>query len=66
VHAHGRLGEHRTQHSLDLLELLGAGDQRRRELDHRVATVVGAADQAAPEQLAGEEAAQQRLGLGVV
>ena len=41
-----RLGQHRAQDGLDLLELLGVGDQRRRELDHRVAAVVGAADQA--------------------
>ena len=58
--------EHRPQDRLDLLELLGVGDQRRRELDDRVAAVVGAADQAAAVELAGEEAAQQRLGLLVV
>ncbi len=40
-----------------------ARDQRRRELHDRVAAVVGAADQAALVELAGEEAAQQLLGL---
>ena len=39
------------------------GDQRRRELDHGVAAVVGAADQAVLVQLAGHEAAQQLLAL---
>ena len=51
---------------VDFLELLGVRDQRRRELDDRVAAVVGAADQAAAVELAGEEAAQQLLGLLVV
>src|SRR3954454_20949674 len=55
--------EHRPQHGLDLGEVLGPGDQRRAELDDRVAAVVGAADQATAEQLAGEEPAQQPLGL---
>ena len=36
------------------------------ELDDRVAAVVGAADQPPLEELAGEEAAQQPLGLLVV
>ena len=48
------------------LELLGVGDQRRRQLDHRIAAVVGAADQATLVELAGEEAAQQLLRLLVV
>ena len=43
-----------------------SGDQRRRELDHRVAAVVGAADQAVLVQRAREEAAQQQLRLLVV
>ena len=34
------------QDVVDFFELLGVGDQRRGELDHRVAAVVGAADQA--------------------
>src|SRR5690349_18083718 len=59
VEAVARLLEHRPQHGVDLLELLGPGDQRRRELDHRVAAVVSAADQPAVEHLGGEEAAQQ-------
>ncbi len=42
------------------------GDQRRRQLDHRVAAVVSAADQPALVELAGEEAAQQPLRLLVV
>src|SRR5919201_3015686 len=55
--------EDRPYHSLDLLELLGPGDQRRRELDHRVAAVVGAADEPAAEQLARHVPAQQLLAL---
>src|SRR4051812_48418739 len=58
-----RLGQHRAQHVLDLLELLAVADQRRRELDHRIPAVVGAADQPAAEQLAGEGSAEQPLGL---
>ncbi len=54
------------QDVVDLFELLGVGDQRRRQLDDRVAAVVGAADQAALVELAGEEAAQQVLRLIVV
>ena len=66
VHPARRLFEDGAQHALDLLELLGPRDERRGELDDRVAAVVGAADQAALEQLGREEAAQQRLGLLVV
>src|SRR5829696_7637819 len=62
-HAPGRLLEHRPQDALHLLELLGPGDQRGRELDHRVAAVVGPADQPAAIQLRREEAAQQPLRL---
>ena len=58
-----RLAQHGAQDRLDLRELLGARDQRRGQLDDRVAAVVGAADQAAVVELAGEEAAQQLLGL---
>src|SRR5207302_7549506 len=50
----------------DLVELLLAGDQRRGELDDRIAAVVGAADQAAPVELAGEEPAQKLLRFGGV
>ncbi len=60
------LGQHRAQDGLDLRELLRAGDQRRRELDHRIPAIIGAADQPAAVELAGEEAAQQRLGFLVV
>src|SRR4051794_28343026 len=58
--------EDRAQDALDLLEVLGLRDERRRELDDRVAAVVRAADQPAAVQLAGQEAAQQPLGLVVV
>src|SRR5262249_48918185 len=58
-----RLLEHGPQHALDLLELLGPRDQRRRELHDRVAAVVGAADEAAGEHLRREVAAQERLAL---
>src|SRR5436305_967978 len=61
VHPMTRLFEHRAQDLLDLLELLGTRDQRRRELDHGVAAVIGPADEAAPVELTGEEAPQQRL-----
>ena len=50
----------------DLLELLAAAGQRRSELDDGIATIVGAADQPAPVELTGEEAAQQPLRLVVV
>src|SRR5690349_9381938 len=63
AHPARRLLEDRPQDGLDLLELLGPGDQRRRELDDRVAAVVRAADQAAAEHLLGEVAADQRLAL---
>src|SRR4051812_17759048 len=55
--------ERRAQDRLDLGEVLGAGDERRAERDDGVAAVVGAADQAAAEQLARQEAAQKPLGL---
>ena len=45
-----RLGEHVPEDAGDLVELRLAGDQRRRDLDHRVAAVVGAADQALLEE----------------
>ena len=44
----------------------GPIDQRRRELDDRVAAVVGAAVQPGVEQRLGQEAAQQPLALVVV
>src|SRR3954447_26065176 len=61
-----RLLEDRAQDRLDLLELLGPGDQRGRQLDHRVAAIVGAANQPAAEELGRQEAAQEVLGLLVV
>src|SRR5205807_627309 len=57
------LAQHVAQDGVDLLELLGVRDERGRELDHGVAAVVGAADQATAVELAGEEAAQERLRL---
>src|SRR5215204_6818579 len=50
----------------DLVELGLPGDERRRDLDHRVAAVVGAADEPALEEGGREEAAQQRLAFVVV
>src|SRR4051812_14055766 len=46
--------ERGAQYGLHLGELLRTRDERRRELDDGVAAVVGAADQAAAEQLGGE------------
>ena len=46
--------------------MLLVADQRRRELDDRVAAVVGAAVEAGVEQRLGQEAAQQPLALLVV
>src|SRR3712207_471274 len=60
------LGEHLAEDLLDLVEVLLAADQRRRQLDDRVAAVVGAAVDAGLEQRAGEEPAQQPLALGVI
>jgi hypothetical protein len=51
VHPLAGLGEDGSEHGLDLFELLRPGDQRRRELDHRVATVVSATDEAAAVEL---------------
>src|ERR1700709_2313015 len=53
------LGEHAAEHVVDLFELLGIGDQRRRQLHDRVAAIVCTADQPALVELAGEEAAHQ-------
>ena len=41
-----RLEERLVDAVADGVELLGAGDERRRQLDHRVAAVVGPADEA--------------------
>src|SRR6266545_2456497 len=68
--ARGRLAaaaaEHPAQDPFDLVEVLLAADQRGCELDHRVAAVVGAADQALLEQARREVAPQQPLALVVV
>src|SRR5918992_2966044 len=45
------LGQDLTQDPVDDLELLAVGDQRRGELGHGIATVVGAADQPVLVQL---------------
>src|SRR6476469_454826 len=58
--------EDRPQPALDVVELRLPDDERRRELDDRVATVVGAAVDAGVEQGLGQVAAQQPLGLLVV
>src|SRR5919108_1681456 len=63
LHLLPRLLEHRPQHSLDLPKLLGVADQRGRQLDHRVAAIVRAADEPTTEELAGEESAQEPLRL---
>src|SRR6185503_6716968 len=55
--------QHLAQHRLDLVELALAGDQRRRELHDRVATIVRAADEPVAVELTGEESAQQVLRL---
>ena len=60
------LGEHLAQDLLDLVEVRLVADQRRGELDDRVAAVVGTAVEPALEERLGQEAAQQPLGLGVV
>src|SRR3954451_20692542 len=62
-HPARRLLEDGPQDRFHLLELVGPGDQRRRELEDGVAAVVGAADQAALEELARQLAPQERLGL---
>src|SRR5688500_14236890 len=57
------LGQHLAQDPVDDLELLAVRNQRRRQLDHGVAAVVGPADQAVLVELAGHEAAQELLAL---
>src|SRR6185369_1991814 len=60
------LGEHVAEDADDLVHLRLAGDERRRDLDHRVAAVVLAADEPGLEEPRREEAAQERLALVVV
>jgi len=50
VRAGPGLGQDFAQDPLDLVEVLLPADERRGELDHRVAAVVGAAHQAGLEQ----------------
>ncbi|KPC69595.1 hypothetical protein ADL26_18040, partial [Thermoactinomyces vulgaris] len=57
------LRQHRAQDALDLVERGLVGDQRRRELDDRVAAVVGPAVQAVVVQRLGEEAVEDAFGL---
>src|SRR4051812_9307638 len=59
----GGRGQAAAEDGLDLVELVLARHERRRELHHRVAAVVGPADQALLEQHGREEAAQHRLAL---
>src|SRR5215218_8419135 len=58
-----RLVEHDPQDLLDLVEVLLVADQRRRQLDHRVAPVIGPAVEALAVQGLGQESPQQLLGL---
>ena len=60
------LVQHHPQDLLHLVEVLLLARERRRELDDRVAAVVGPAVDALVVQRLGQEAAQQLLGLGVV
>src|SRR5918995_3932596 len=59
------VGQDVAEDADDLVELALPGDERRRDLDHRVAAVVGAADQPALEEGGRKEAAQQRLAFVV-
>src|SRR5689334_2613241 len=60
------LRENCPQDLLDLIEMLLRAGQRRRELDHRIAAIVGAADQPGVEQGVRQEAAEEPFGLVVV
>src|SRR4051794_38544027 len=60
------LGQHRAEDLLHLVEVRLVADERRRELDHGVAAVVGPAVQPRVEQRPGQEAAQEALRLVVV
>src|SRR6266511_3266983 len=59
----GRLGEDVAENGDDLVELRLLRDERRRDLHHRVAAVVRAADEAPLEEPRGEEVPQERLAL---
>src|SRR5439155_6409889 len=58
-----RLLEDVAENAGDLVELVLVGHERRRDLDDRVAAIVGPADEAALEHPRREEAAQERLAL---
>ena len=60
------LGEDVAEDARHLVELRLARDERRRDLDHRVAAVVGAADAARARTAVREEPAQELLALLVV
>src|SRR5829696_1111802 len=61
--ARGGVGEDGLGLVGQLVELLAAADQRRRQVQHRVPAVVGPRDQPLLEQPAGEEAPQELLAL---
>src|SRR5207247_3412519 len=63
VHAFPGLGEHVPEDAGDLVELRLPRDERRGDLNHGVATIVGTTDEPALEEARGEEAAEQRLAL---
>jgi hypothetical protein len=58
-----RFRQHVSEDGHDLVELLLPGHERRRDLDHWIASVVLAADQAPLEEPGREEAPEQRLAL---
>src|SRR5439155_23344966 len=58
-----RLREDVAEHPRDLVELRLRRDQGRRDLDHRISAIVGAADQAAFEEPGREELTQEQLAL---
>ena len=58
-----RLREDLAEDAGDLVELRLLGDERRRDLDDRVAAVVGTADEARLEEARREEVAEQGLAL---
>ena len=63
AHEGRSLGEDLAEDADDLVELGLTGDERRRDLQHRVAAVVRAADQARVEERVRQVAAQELLAL---
>ena len=63
LHALAGLLEHRAERPGDPVELLLPGHERRRDLDDRVAAVVGAAEEPLLEQPRGHEPAQELVAL---